>query len=106
MANYERGYYKFTPCESNTTLFVNGVEIKKDKYHPVNKPEHYNQHGIEAIQAIEASMSAEEFKGYLKGNCLKYIWRFSYKGKAVEDLEKAKVYLGWLIERVKNAKLK
>jgi hypothetical protein len=34
----------------------------------VEKPAHYNQGGIECIQAIEASMSHEEFIGYLKGN--------------------------------------
>ena len=67
----------------------------------VNSPKHYNQHGIEAIQAIEASMSLEEFKGYLKGNCLKYLWRYRYKGNPVEDLQKAQWYLNLLIKKVK-----
>ena len=41
------------------------------KYDDVNYPQHYNKGGIEAIQAIEASMSSLEFKGYLKVNVLK-----------------------------------
>lgn len=63
----------------------------------VNSPEHYNQSGIECIQAIRASMSKEQFVGYLKGNVEKYIWRFEYKGKPVEDLKKAQWYLKELI---------
>lgn len=66
----------------------------------INHPFHYTQGGIECIQAIRASMSADAFAGYCKGNVLKYIWRYEHKGGA-EDLEKAKVYLGWLIETVK-----
>jgi hypothetical protein len=31
---------------------------------------------------------------------MKYLWRFDYKGKAVEDLNKAKWYLDKLIEHM------
>jgi hypothetical protein len=65
---------------------------------PVNSPSHYadTDGGIECIEAIEASMSIEEFKGFLKGNCQKYLWRFTKKNGA-EDLKKAKWYLERLI---------
>ena len=65
---------------------------------PVNSPTHYtNTDGvIECIEAIEASMSMEEFKGFLKGNVQKYIWRYAQKNGA-EDLKKAKWYLERLI---------
>tara|TARA_R100000426_G_scaffold41654_1_gene32185 strand:+ start:100 stop:315 length:216 start_codon:yes stop_codon:yes gene_type:complete len=63
----------------------------------VNFPQHYNEGGIEAIDAIKASMSLKEFKGYLKGNVLKYTWRYTYKEKPLEDLNKAKWYLEKLI---------
>ena len=66
----------------------------------INRPIHYNTGNIECIEAIKASMSPEEFKGYLKGNALKYLWRYSYKGKPKQDLEKAKWYLERLIESV------
>mgnify|MGYP003651298657 CR=1 FL=1 len=62
----------------------------------VNKPSHYNTGNIECIEAIEESMSSVAFKGYLKGNCLKYLWRYDYKGKQVEDLQKATWYLNKL----------
>lgn len=63
----------------------------------VERPAHYNQGGIEAIEAIRASMSHEEFKGYLKGNAMKYLWRYRHKGKPKEDLRKAKWYLDRLL---------
>ena len=63
----------------------------------VNNPPHYNKHGIECIKAIEAALTEEEFKGYIKGNVLKYTWRENYKNK-LEDLKKAAWYLNRLIE--------
>lgn len=64
----------------------------------VNSPPHYNRKGIECIQAIEASMSEEQFKGYLKGNVMKYLWRYEYKGHPKQDLEKARWYLNKLLD--------
>ncbi len=66
----------------------------------VLRPAHYNTGNIECIEAIEESMSSVAFKGYLKGNCLKYLWRYDYKGKQVEDLQKAGWYLKKLTEMV------
>ena len=65
----------------------------------VNSPPHYNQTGIECIHAISAA-TGDGFKYYLQGNILKYLWRFDYKDKPVEDLEKARWYLDKLIEEV------
>ena len=66
---------------------------------PVNSPAHYADSfgGIQCIDAIETSMSTEEFKGFLKGNVQKYVWRYSQKNGA-EDLKKAKWYLERLIK--------
>ena len=72
------------------------------KFDEVHYPQHYNEGGIEAIKAIKASMSLLEFKGYLKGNVLKYIWRYSYKKNPVKDLEKAKWYLERLLDCHEN----
>lgn len=63
----------------------------------IDHPLHYTQGGIECIEAIRASMAPEAFRGYLKGNILKYLWRYENKGGLV-DLKKAEVYLRWLIE--------
>lgn len=73
---------------------------KADKTDPVNHPTHYNHSGIECIQAIQASMSPEEFQGYLKGNVMKYLWRYRYKGNPQQDLKKAAWYLNKLVEEV------
>ena len=66
----------------------------------VNSPNHYNNGSIECIEGIQASMSTEAFAGYLKGNCMKYLWRYDYKGKPVEDLQKAQWYLAELIKEL------
>jgi len=66
----------------------------------VNNPDHYNTGNIECIDAIEQSMSSVAFKGYLKGNCMKYLWRYDYKGKQVQDLQKAGWYLNTLTAMV------
>lgn len=65
----------------------------------VNNPPHYNQTGIECIHAISAATD-KGFKYYLQGNVMKYLWRFDYKDKPLEDLQKAKWYLDKLIEEV------
>lgn len=62
----------------------------------VNSPQHYTFGGVECIEAIEASMSPEAFKGFLKGNIQKYVWRYEQKG-GVESLQKADWYLQRLI---------
>jgi len=59
---------------------------------PVNHPEHYNQGSVECIDAIEAALTPEEFRGYCKGNALKYIWRERLKGQD-ESLQKATWHL-------------
>ena len=63
----------------------------------VNSPSHYKSGGIEAIEGIEASMEPEAYAGYLKGNIMKYMWRYERKGKPIEDLKKARWYLDRLI---------
>ena len=67
---------------------------------PVNHPSHYASGGIECIEAIKASMTLEAFNGYLKGNIIKYLWRYEKKEKPVEDLKKAHWYLERLIKEL------
>ena len=77
---------------------------KENNADPINKPSHYNTNTIETIDLIKHSMETEEFKGYLKGNIIKYIGRYRYKEKEnpYKDLLKAQWYLCKLIEDVKN----
>ena len=62
----------------------------------VNNPKHYNQAGIECIDAIRAA-TGEGYEHYLQGNIIKYLWRYRYKN-GVEDPEKAQWYLKELIK--------
>lgn len=68
------------------------TNTKRVNHDSVRSPTHYNQYGIECIDAIEASMSPVEFQGYCKGNSLKYLWRYRYKKNPEEDLEKSEWY--------------
>jgi hypothetical protein len=63
----------------------------------VNHPSHYTDGGIECIEAIESALTSEEYRGYLKGNIQKYVWREKHKG-GTESLKKAQWYLQRLIE--------
>lgn len=64
---------------------------------PINHPRHYAKDGgIECIEAQEASMSKEAFRGALKFNIQKYVWRYESKN-GLEDLKKARWYLDLLI---------
>ena len=66
----------------------------------VNNPSHYRQSSTETIDLIKESMTTEEFLGYLKGACMKYMSRYKYKGQPIQDLEKAEWYLKRLIAEV------
>lgn len=63
----------------------------------VNHPPHYASDGIECIEAIQAQLTKEEYRGYLKGNVAKYLWREKHKG-GTESLKKAQWYLARLVE--------
>ena len=62
----------------------------------VNHPSHYNQAGIECLDAIAAA-TADGYEYYLQGNILKYLWRYRYKN-GLEDLKKAQFYLNRLVK--------
>lgn len=68
----------------------------------VSHPSHYTQGGVECIEGIKAALG-DEFPAYCQGNVLKYVWRWRHKG-GVEDLKKAQVYLGWMIEAAEGGK--
>ena len=67
----------------------------------VNHPDHYLSGKLECIDAIEAALSPEEYRGSLKANVLKYVWRETHKG-GIESLKKAQWYLTRLIKFDEN----
>jgi hypothetical protein len=63
---------------------------------------YYNQGDVECIDAIRACMSRVGFQDFCRGTIIKYLWRYRHKGYPLEDLEKARDYLNWLIESVEG----
>lgn len=60
----------------------------------VNSPLHYqSSNGIECIDAIEAALTPDEFRGFLKGNAIKYLWRNGKKDNAEQDAKKGRWYM-------------
>lgn len=69
---------------------------KKD-FEKVVSPSHYKlNNGVEAIDIIRASLSEAEFRGFCKGNVLKYLLRAGKKQGENTDLQKASRYIGFL----------
>lgn len=64
-------------------------------------PAHYKAGGLEVVDIWRKKLTHEEFCGACKANILKYVLRSDLKN-GVEDLEKAQVYLKWLIEAKKK----
>jgi hypothetical protein len=64
----------------------------------VNHPDHYNQGTIEVIDFIEAWGLT-----FSEGSVVKYVTRYRYKGKPVEDLKKARFYIDRLIKAEESA---
>ena len=47
----------------------------------VNHPGHYTAGGIEVIEFLKAKLTREEYRGFLKGNVIKYLSRAGLKGQ-------------------------
>lgn len=84
------------------TIGESVTEVKPTKMmnDAVHHPQHYTLPGltIESVDVIRAVLTPEEFKGWCKGNALKYSLRAGRKdpAKEVQDLAKAGVFLSWI----------
>lgn len=59
----------------------------------VNRPNHYAPNGVDSFMHMKDQMGKAAFDGFLQGNAIKYVQRYAFKGKPVEDLCKAAFYL-------------
>jgi len=69
---------------------------------PVKSPSHYNQGKYKCPKCdacIECITIAQEMP-YNLGAAVKYIWRHKDKGNPIQDLEKAKQYIQFEIDRI------
>ena len=80
-----------------------GPSTSDPQYDPVTRPLHYqSESGIECIDAIQAALTPEEFRGYCKGNVMKYLWRSQRKGAKIQDEKKAQWYLNRMVENERS----
>lgn len=61
----------------------------------VNHPSHYNQGGVECIDAIESALG-DDVTAYYRGNIIKYLWRANHKG-GTQDIRKAQWYMDRMV---------
>jgi hypothetical protein len=79
-------------------LYVKSLNKKSDP--DIRQQKHYNQFKIQPITFI-----VENKLTFCQGNAIKYLLRHSEKN-GVEDLEKAKVYIDYMIEEIKTGTVK
>ena len=70
----------------------------------VNSPPHYKLNGldIESVDVIRAVLTAEEFRGWCKGNAIKYLMRLGKKDKEIQDVKKSIKFLEWLVKELEK----
>lgn len=62
-------------------------------------PDHYKgTSGIQAIDAMQACSTEEEFKGFLRLTAMKYLWRLGKKDHPITEGKKAVWYIEKLID--------
>ena len=74
------------------------IDKEKDK-NVISHPERYGgDTTYECIKVLEAWLPSEQYKGFLRGNALKYLCRVGKKDETVQELKKARFYLDKYIE--------
>ena len=64
--------------------------------------QHYASKKVQPWEAMGAWLTPEQFRGFLRGNAIKYLARCDDKG-GIEDIKKARHYLDKLIEVAEHA---
>lgn len=96
-AEWDRATQKF--IDTNDKPYVDPYD--QPKVDVVNNPVHYNSGNIECIDYLQDNLESG-FEFYCDGNVKKYMHRWRYKGKELEDLRKAHWYLERLIAAVES----
>lgn len=74
------------------------IDKEKDKS-VISHPERYGgDTTYECIKVLEAWLPPEQYKGFLRGNALKYLCRVGKKDETAQELKKARFYLDKYIE--------
>ena len=59
-------------------------------------PSHYKKGDIECIDAIRSALTPDEWRGFLKGTAIAYLWRLGHKDAVEQDAKKTLWYVSWL----------
>ena len=87
-------------CERGAQI----AELAAEKKNNPITPKHYKNGKMEAIEIMRNTLTDEEFKGFLKGLIIKYLYRADNKN-GLEDYKKAQWYMNKLVkleEKKKN----
>ena len=81
------------PAETDYVDFLKGL----DRIERVDHPAHYNQGTIEVIDFIE-----DQKMDFRAASALKYLCRYRFKGKPLEDLQKSVWYINRIIQELER----
>ena len=99
-ANITEESLDFEPKEEEVLrgITAESLNFEEDpKSDAVNHPSHYNRYSREVIESIKGLCTPDEFRGYLKGNIIKYSARYSGKD-GLQDIDKLAKYTQFLKE--------
>ena len=99
-ANITEESLDFEPKEEEVLRGITAESLNFEeapKSDAVNHPSHYNRYSREVIESIKGLCTPEEFRGYLKGNIIKYSARYSGKD-GLQDIDKLAKYTQFLKE--------
>ena len=85
---------------------MKGSDFYPSREDVINNPMHYKVGGYEAIDVLKAKLTPEEWRGYCKGNVLKYMMRANYKGHHDQDCGKALYYMKELNDALESKEAK
>lgn len=99
---YQRGQASHNAAKPKATEVASAptpavIETEAPTHDPIHNPSHYTNGGIEFIEVLRAKLSSDEFRGFLKGNVIKYTLRAEHKDGA-QDYAKGARYAKWLAE--------
>lgn len=95
----------------NSEVRLDGSHLKdaelniepENKTDMVSHPKHYNQGGIECIDAIKAATVGKRgIEAVCVANIIKYCWRYEEKN-GIEDVRKAKFYIECLLKELEES---
>ena len=86
------------PRSSTSEWPSSATPSEKSEKDPVN-PSHYKNGKIECIDAIRSMLTEDEWRGFLKGTSVAYLWRLGHKDPIEQDARKTLWYVNWLANR-------